>query len=211
MWCLPAQTILMTRAAVNTSIPLPGALIFLRTVVKNISGTCNMARQTRQWALLGRSSFQQCCELPGCGYVKGDTGKNLTGNIITRKEELLLIIQNHIKDSHPWMPSFFITRHPTDVSKSFWQYKYRGKVTSSREQWLLWPWWRNKNSFCPPKGCDLLPLIFSVTAWDLLMSIPRCLQVPVPSWAFDRARQDRLCKVITHIFNFVPLCCFSLP
>jgi len=49
-----AQPILMTRAVVDTPIPLPGGLLFLQNEVKTISDTCNMAYQIRQGALLGQ-------------------------------------------------------------------------------------------------------------------------------------------------------------
>lgn len=47
----------------------------------------DMAHQTKQKDLLRESSFLQYCE-----YVKGDTGNNITGNFITRKAELLLVM-----------------------------------------------------------------------------------------------------------------------
>lgn len=162
---------------------------------------------------LVKSSFQQCCELPGCGYVKGDTGKN--SQVISSQGKMSYSWLSRTTSKiatlgcHPFLS--LTTLHPTEASKSFWHYEYKGKATSSSAQWLLWPWWRNQNSFCLPKSCDLLPLLFSMRVWDLLVSISRSPQVPVSSWAFDTARQDRLCKVVTHIFNLVPLHCFSLP
>lgn len=66
---------------------------------KIISGTRDMAvRQSRKISL-GRSSLLQSCE-----YVKGNTDNNITGNFITRKVQLLLVMWDHIKNSHPWVP-----------------------------------------------------------------------------------------------------------
>lgn len=137
---------------------------------------------------LGKHSFLQCCELSGRGYVKGDASKNLPGNVITREDELLLVIQDHIK----------ITSHPfLSLTTCFLCYEYRSKTTL---QWLLWPWWRNENSFCLCESGGLLTLLFSMRAWSLLMLVFRPLQVPVPSQAFDTARQDRLHEVIPTFF-----------
>lgn len=93
----------MTTAAVNTPVPLPGALIFWRNGVKASLVHATWHIRPGKELCLGKSSFVQCCDLPGCGYVEGDTGKNLTGNTIARKDELLLVIQDHIKCSPPWM------------------------------------------------------------------------------------------------------------
>lgn len=75
---------------------LPGALILPRNGVKIISGTC----ETSSHGMSDKAEGSPCVEVhfsstadsPGSEYVKGDTGNNITGNFITAKAELLLVM-----------------------------------------------------------------------------------------------------------------------
>lgn len=56
-------------------VPLPGALILPRNGLKIISGTRDLACQTKQKDLLGQRFISPAL------YVKGDTGNNITGKL----------------------------------------------------------------------------------------------------------------------------------